>query len=388
MAKQFIYRKQPTDIFMGDGILGTLGEKIHFLDAKKAILITDKGLVDSGIADQAWKVLNKANIRVTVFTETHEDPGTHVVQKVRDIALENKCDVLIGLGGGSCLDTAKAASILLNCPGSLQDYGGMDKVPYACTKPPVIAIPTTSGTGSEVSKDAVITDDETGDKFFISSTNICPAIALVDPELTLTLPPALTAATGMDALTHAIESYTNRITQPISQSIALKAIELISKSLAKATFEGSCKEARYNMSLASLMAGMAFTVTRLGLCHAIYLSLGSKPFNISHGVANGIMLSHVMKFNAPSNPSGYRKVAEAMNVDCSKLADDEATIKSAEKVSLLAKEIGMPSGLKHFGITENDLPYIAKGAFRSGGIKINPRPVTKNDIMEICRQAL
>ena len=267
-----------------------------------------------------------------------------------------------------------------------QDYP--NRVPYACVKPAVIAIPTTSGTGSEVTKDAVITDDETGDKFFIASSNICPIIALVDPELTLTLPTALTAATGMDALTHAIESYTNLITQPISQSIALKAIELISESLAIATLEGSNKEARYNMSLASLMAGMAFTVARLGLCHAIYLPLGSKPFKIPHGVANGVMLPHVMKFNALSNPGGYRKVAEAMGVDCNNLTDDEAAIKGVEKVSLLAKQIGMPNGLSHFGITEDDFPSIATGAFRSGGIKINPRPVTKEDIVEICKQAL
>ena len=388
ITKQFYYREQPTEILFGYEVLDRLGERINQLNAKRVLLVTDKGIVNSGGASRVTAILKESKIDVILFSETHEDPGTHIVEKAREVANIKGCDVILGLGGGSCIDTAKAVAILMNNSGKLTDYAGMDKVPSQSSKPAVIAIPSTAGTGSEVTMDAVLTDDETGDKFFIASSNICASVALVDPELTLTLPPSLTAATGMDALTHAIESFTNMITQPISQSIAYTSIQLIARSLRNAVKHGNDRKARCNMSLASLMAGMAFTVARLGLCHAIYLPLGSKPYKIAHGLANGIMLPHVMRFNAPANPCAYRKVAEALGIDCSKLSDLEASLKSADEVASLAKDIGMERKLSEFGITEKDLPQIARGAFRSGGIKINPRHVREEDIIEICKNAL
>jgi alcohol dehydrogenase len=388
IGKQFCYRRQPTEILFGYGVLNQLGERITQFNMSRVFVVTDRGLVKAGIADRLITVLKKSEVDTVLFSETHEDPGTNVVAKAKNIADSENCDTIIGLGGGSCIDAAKAVSILLNNPDKLTDYGGMDKVPNPCLHPPIIAIPTTAGTGSEVTMDAVITDDENGEKFFIASSNICPSLALVDPELTITLPAFITATTGMDALTHAIESFTNLITQPISQSIAFSAIKLIGKSLRQAVNKGQDKHARYSMSLASLMAGMSFTVARLGLCHAIYLPLGSKPYKIAHGLANGMMLSHVMKFNARANPKGYRRVAQALGFDDQSLSDLEVALKSAEEVAHLARDIGMERKLGEFGITEADLPQIAKGAFRSGGIKINPRPVTQEDIIQICREAL
>ncbi|MEM0143672.1 MAG: iron-containing alcohol dehydrogenase, partial [Candidatus Parvarchaeum sp.] len=282
-----------TKIKFGNGVTNEVGKVMRDYDIRRALIITDSGIVRSKLHVSATDSLKGNGIEYEIFSEVESDPSITTISKAEKFAKECSAEAIIGLGGGSSIDTAKAVAILLENGGKLRQFSGVDKIKKL--NMPLIAIPTTAGTGSEVTRFAVISD--TDEKFTIASHLITPKVALLDPSLTLSLPKNITAYTGIDALAHAIESYTSTLSQPIADLFALKAIELIIKNLRIVVARGDNLKARENMLQASLFAGIAFNNAFLGLCHAIASPLGAY-FHIPHGLAIAVTLPYVMEYNA------------------------------------------------------------------------------------------
>ena len=310
VAQTFNFFSVPTDIHFGYGVVRTLPERVKAVGGKRVFLVSDPGLRAAGILDEVAGVLRDASIDSVICDRVKADSGSELIDGETEALKRSACDVVVGIGGGSSLDTAKAIAALAANPGSCLEYVGLHKIRNPPL--PMIAIPTTAGTGSEVTLWSVFTDDARNVKVAIGSTMIYPATALCDPELTMTLPPPLTAATGMDALAHAIECCTNNACQPISAALALKAIELIGRNLRSAALNGRDRQARYAMMLASTMAGIAMNPTRLGLAHALAMPLGSWDIRIPHGVILAVTLPAVMEFNFVAEPERYIEVARAL----------------------------------------------------------------------------
>lgn len=376
----------PTDIHFGCGVVAKLPECIHSLGGRRVLLITDQGIRAAGIVQRVLKLLAGARIDCEVYEGVKQDSGTKVIAEAAELLRSSKADVVIGLGGGSSLDTAKAVATLLTNPGTILDYTGVNRVKNRL--PPVIAIPTTAGTGSEVSFWSVFTNDETGLKVALGSVYVYPFIALCDPELTLDLPPLLTAATGMDALAHGIECYTNKACQPISAALAWNAIELIGRHLRDAVVTGRNRDSRYAMLLASTMAGIAMNPTRLGLAHALAMPLGSWDLRVPHGIAVAVTLPRVMKFNCLAAPERYALVARALgeSVDQRSLADSaQLAVAAVEKLS---RDIQIPKGLAEYGLRPSHIPRVIDEAMKSGNVTVNPRPTSIEQLTAVLEQSL
>jgi alcohol dehydrogenase class IV len=386
MGPAFRFFPIPTDLHFGHGVLAKLPEQVRSLGSRGALVVTDAGVRQTGVVDRAEELLKSAGLAVGVYDGVQADSGSRLITEATMQLGEAGLDVVVGIGGGSSLDTAKAVAVLATSGGSILDYVGFDKVR---TKPlPVVTVPTTAGTGSEVSLWSVFTDDARALKVAIGGFSIYPNVALCDPELTLTLPPFPTAATGMDALTHAIECYTNRACQPISGALAIRAVELIGRHLRTAVAEGENREARYAMMLASTMAGMAMNPTRLGLAHAFAMPLGSWRLRVPHGAANAITLPVVMRFNAVERPERLADVARALGEPIDGLAPTEAALLAADAVARLARDIGLPGRLGHFGVKDEHVASIVEEAIKSGNVAVNPRVATVDDLAALLRQAL
>ena len=274
---------------------------------------------------------------------------------------------------------------MVNNDGKITQYAGLNNVPSPGL--PLICIPTTAGTGSEVTIWTVISEKENHRKFGIGGKYLAPTLALCDPALTLSLPGPITAATGIDALTHALESFVNKATQPISEALSRESMRLIAKSLRKAVAQGDNLEARYDMLLASTIAAMAFNSTRLGLAHALCMPLGAK-FKVPHGVANAILLPQVMQFNLVGNLEKFKEIAEIFGENTEGLTLREAAELSVKAIRQLNEDIGIPSGFKEYGVTEEDLNYIAAEGMESGNVQVNPRKPTLEDLKKIVRQSI
>lgn len=354
-------------------------------NSKKMLFITDQGVVKAGILDKIIEIIKDSEIEYFAYDKVESDPSTKTIEKIYSNAKENNVDIIIAIGGGSPIDAAKGVSLLFNNIGSLQDYAGVDKVGYKGI--PMIAIPTTSGTGSEVTCFAVISDIEKNTKFTITSNLISPDVAVLDPELTLTLPPKITAATGLDALTHAIEAYTSLISEPISDSLALEAMKLIYKYLPKAVNNGFDIEARTHVMQAELMAGIAFNNAFLGLCHAIASPLGAH-YHIPHGVANAVMLPYVMKYNYIASTDKYSKIADAFGIKRNKTDIYQDAYLAVEAVKKLVEYCGMPTKLSGLGVEKEKIQQIAKDALLSVQLKFNCRKTTEEEIKELLLEAL
>ncbi len=385
-SQQFLFPPLPVEIVFGYGTVGQLPTKLQEQGVLRPIIITDGGIEKAGILGTVMEVLKKASIPVIAFTEVPQDSSTISIANALAALDEGDCDGVIGLGGGSVIDTAKAVAISRTNPGNITAYAGLNKVKQPPL--PVIAIPTTAGTGSEVSCWLVFTDDASELKMGVGGYLVFPRVAIGDPDLTVSLPPSLTASTGMDALTHAIESYTNNSYQPISDILALRAMELIGQYLRPAATNGKDREARYGMLLGSMLAGIAMNPTRLGIAHALAMPLGSWDLKIPHGIANGILLPHVMEFNMVANLERFAKVTGALGECTRGLSQRMAAKKSVTVVKQLLEDIGLCEGLGAHSLTEARIPSVVAEAMKSGNIAVNTRQATESDVKAICRAAL
>ena len=374
-----------SQIIFGQGSVNKIPNLISDFKCKNVIVVTDPGVVSAGILDKLTQIINQTDCNIYIFDKVASDPSTKIIEEIFRYARQNEIDLILAIGGGSPIDASKGVSLLFNNEGKLQDYAGVNKVKNKGI--PLIAIPTTSGTGSEVTCFAVLSDLDANTKFTITSNLIVPDFAVLDPELTLSLPPKLTAATGLDALTHAIESYTSLISQPISDALALEAMSLLYKYLPRAVMNGGDLEARTNVMQAELMAGIAFNNAFLGLSHAIASPLGAH-YHIPHGIANAIMLPYVLKFNYVSSPEKFIKIARAFGINkTSNDLYDDAYV-AVDAVEKLVKYCGLPSKLNELGVKKEKIDQIAKDALLSVQLKFNCRRASEEQIKAILEEAL
>jgi alcohol dehydrogenase len=385
-GQTFNFFGAPTDVHFGYGVVKTLPDRVKSLGAARVFVVTDPGIRATGSLEVVEHLLRAAGIGSVMFDRVKADSGSRLTDEAAAELKASGAGAVVGIGGGSSLDTAKASAALARNPGSSLDYVGLHKLK---SRPlPMIAIPTTAGTGSEVTLWSVFTDDTRGLKVAIGSSLNYPAVALCDPELTLGLPPSLTAATGMDALGHAVECYTNRACQPISAALALAAIELIGRHLRAAVSSGRDRDARYGMLLAATMAGIAMNPTRLGLAHALAMPLGSWNLRVPHGIAIASTLPAVMEFNHGAAPERYAAVARALGERTEGLGPLAAAERSIVAVRSLSRDLGLPRGLGELGVREEDIGRVVVEAMKSGNVTVNPRETTAPQLERILKESL
>ncbi|MGB2763060.1 MAG: iron-containing alcohol dehydrogenase [Candidatus Aminicenantaceae bacterium] len=369
----------PTRIYFGSGIISQLKEIVedNFKDSR-LFLVTDQGILDSGIAD---KVLSQFQ-NIQVFDKVEQNPKFNTVNRAGDIVREIKPDVVIGLGGGSALDAAKAVALLATNPGSIEDYEGKGK--YRSPPLDVLAIPTTCGTGSEVTWVSVVTHTERMFKMSIKGPHMFPAVALVDPDLLVTLPPPLVASTGMDALTHAIEAYTVKPATYFTDIFAREALQLIFSSLERAYEDiKTDKEAREGIMLGSTVAGLAFGNSDVGAVHCVAEAVGS-IYDTPHGVTNSIFLPFVMEFNLPAAKDRYAEIARIAGIE--EKDKNTAAQRLIQKIKSLSHTLNIPS-FRELDIQKDKFPELAKKSFQNNSNPSNPREVSEEDYLVILEKA-
>ncbi len=371
----------PTKMVHGPGSIGRLGELAAELGMKRPLFVTDRGVVAAGLTDEALRQLDDA----VLFDGVRPNPDIELVDEASVLYRENGCDGLVALGGGSSMDTAKGIGVEVEHGGSIleYEYGG---TPITKRVPPLIAVPTTSGTGSEVTLWAVITDHARKIKFNVGGTPLIgPHVAVIDPELTLGLPPAVTSATGMDALSHGIECYTCDYHQPFNDAVALSAIELVATWLPAAYVDGSNLEARTHMAHAATLGGMAYGTESAGAAHAMSQSAGG-IHDCAHGALTARVLGPVCEYNAPAAPERYARIAQALGADTSGLDPLEAAMAGVEELYRLTEAVDIPS-LQQLGFAEEEIPMLARIAFEDPQTIGNPRALDAAGYEEIYRNA-
>ena len=374
----------PTVSLMGVGAAKETGQQVKALGGSKALIVTDQGLFKMGVADKIKAQIEAAGVQCVIFPGAEPNPTDKNVHDGLKVYQDNKCDCIVTLGGGSSHDCGKGVGLVTN-GGNIRDYEGINK----STKPmpPFVAINTTAGTASEMTRFCIITNTDTHVKMAIVDWRTTPNIAINDPVLMVGKPPALTAATGMDALTHAVEAYVSTIATPITDACALQAIRLIAKYLRAAVALGSDIEARDAMAYAEYLAGMAFNNASLGYVHAMAHQLGGF-YNLPHGVCNAILLPAVEEFNLISNLSRFADIAMAMGENIEGLSDREAADLAIESIRTLSADIRIPAGLTELGVKEQDFETMAKNAMKDACSFTNPRTATLQDVIGIYRAAM
>jgi len=381
--KIFEFRGAGRYIF-GSGSLARLGGQAAMF-GRKALLVLDPGLSEAGLEKSVRDALTSDGVGAVLFQDFVQEPEPDEADAAGRTARKEGCDLVVGVGGGSAMDLAKAAAVLAVNDGKARDYLGVGLVP----KPglPTIMVPTTAGTGSEVTWTAVFTDRRAKTKGGINSPYLYPDLALLDPELTLTLPPEVTATTGLDALCHAIESFTSVKANPMSDMVALEAIGLIAEYLPQAVADGRNLEARENMLLASLLAGLGLANAGVTAVHALSYPLGA-VYGVPHGLANALLLPHVMRFNCLGSPDKFALIAEIMGEDVEDLSPREAARLAAEAVAELMDDLRLPEGLDFLNIPEDSFPKLAEKALTLTRVMDNnPRTMTLEDAVAIYQEA-
>lgn len=369
----------------GSGALAQIGPECKRLGASRTMLVMDRSLSKTETCARAQEFLKKSRIKTFLYTDVTPEPDPKLADIGADFASKENVRCVIGIGGGSTMDVAKAISILVTNGGKAVDYIGLDLVKKAGL--PTIMVPTTAGTGSETTFTSVFTMRDTKSKGGINSPFLYPHTAILDPELTLNLPPDITAYTGMDALTHAIESYTSLQAHFMSEPISLRAVELISDNLRGAVFNGSHREYRTNMMMGSYLAGLGLAMSGVGAVHALAYPLGAL-FDIPHGKANALLLPYVLEYNYPGNLDKFSQLAVLMDQETDGLSSRDMAFLTSEAVYDLAEDIGIPLTLKELGIPEEAIPQMAEAAIKvERPIMNNPRPVTVKIAEDIYRQA-
>jgi alcohol dehydrogenase len=375
----------PTINLMGAGCLKDAADSIQAQGFKKGLIVTDQVLNKIGVVAQVQALLTERDVQTAVFDGTQPNPTIGNVEAGLKILSDNQCDFVISLGGGSPHDCAKGIALVAANGGKIADYEGVDQ----SAKPmlPLIAINTTAGTASEMTRFCIITDEARHIKMAIVDKHTTPLISVNDPELMLAKPASLTAATGMDALTHAIEAYVSIAATPITDAVALKAIELIQANLREAVQNGESIEAREQMAYAQFMAGMAFNNASLGYVHAMAHQLGGF-YDLPHGVCNAILLPHVQRFNAKACPERLTDVAKAMGVDVSAMTVEQGAEAAIDAIVKLAADVGIPSGIEQLGAKADDIPTLTENALKDACGFTNPIQATAEEISEIFRAAM
>jgi alcohol dehydrogenase len=375
--------KIPGEVVFGQGSLAKLPGELEARGINKVLLASDRGLESAGMVKRVESILTDSGIRYSTFLDIEPNPSTETVVKGKDIFMENGLQAIVCLGGGSPMDTAKAIAVLVAGGGKVQDYEGAFKVtgPVA----PIVAIPTTAGTGSEVTPFAVITDREKNYKLTMFSYELVPAVALLDPDLITSLPPLLAASTGLDALTHAVEAYLSHAASPFSDAMGEKAMELIGSWIRLFVANRSDLEAASGMLLGSMFAGIAFSWARLGNVHAMAHPLGGF-FNIPHGIANAVLLPTVMEYNALADRGKYEKIFNY--IKDGKVIDGFTPDVLVREIRQLSSDLGIPANLTALGVDREYIHAMAVDAMKSGNIKINPRQTTIKDVEELYLRAM
>ena len=369
------------EITFGAGAIERLGTAIKKSGGKRVLLVVDPGFARTDPFQKVTQNLDRERLPFVLFDQVEPEPRTVVADQCGELARKEKCDFVLGVGGGSAMDTAKAAAILATNGGRAKDYQGLDKVP----RPGLMKgmVPTTAGTGSEVTFTAVFINEEEKKKGGINSPYLYPEMSVLDPELTLGLPPAVTAFTGMDALAHAIESYTSSAANSLSEIFSLEAIRLIGKSLRRAVGKGSDLEARGDMLMGSLLAGIGLANAGVTAVHSLSYPLGGR-FRVPHGVGNGLLLPVVMEYNVFSRMDKFARIAEGMGKKVEGLAVREAAILAVESVKQLSRDIEFPQRLSDLGIPESAFPGMAEEALKvTRPLENNPKPVSLEDAILI-----
>ncbi|EPC5391085.1 L-threonine dehydrogenase [Serratia liquefaciens] len=375
----------PSVNMIGSGCLDEAAKTMKQQGLRRVLIVTDKVLNNIGVVAQVQQLLTAQQIESCVYDGTHPNPTTSNVKQGLALLQEHQCDCVISLGGGSPHDCAKGIALLATNGGDIKDYEGVDR--SAKPQLPMIAINTTAGTASEMTRFCIITDEARHIKMAIVDKHVTPILSVNDPHLMAGMPKGLTAATGMDALTHAIEAYVSSAANPITDACALKAVTMIAESLRDAVADGSNMQARENMAYAQFLAGMAFNNASLGYVHAMAHQLGGF-YDLPHGVCNAVLLPHVQEFNASVCASRLKDIAAAMGLDVSYLNDQQGAAACIVAIRLLAQDVGIPAGLRDLQVKEQDLDTLATNALKDACGFTNPRQATHAQIVAIFRAAM
>ncbi len=385
MFKTILFQTTPR-ILMGPGALSQTAAEVHRLKGRHVLIVTDRGLIAAGLATRLEAVLSGGGIAWTRFDAVEPDPRFEIAVQAAEMAKQSRADLVIGLGGGSPLDIAKVCAVLATNSKPVGELFGIDMVPEPGLT--TILIPTTAGTGSEVTPIAILSDEHEKLKKGIVSPRLFPAAAILDPELTLGMPPAVTAATGLDALIHAVEAFTSRNANSLSDVLARQAMKLVFGNLRKAYANGEDLAARAHMLEGSLLAGMAFANAGVTAVHAFAYPIGAE-FHIPHGVANSIMLPPVMEFNMLGNLEKFAEMAEVFGEPLEGLSLRERARRMVKAIRALVDDLQVPKHLREFGVREEHLPTLAQGVMKVTRLLANnPRRITPADAEAIYREVL
>jgi alcohol dehydrogenase len=384
-APSAIIKFHAPEIVFGPGSLAEAGFAARRLGAERPFVVTDPGIIEAGWTTALCGYLADVGLRATVWSELTPNPKDHEVTTGYKRYADSGCDVIIGIGGGSVIDAAKGIAILTGNGGEIGDYNGVDRVGQPI--PPLLMIPTTAGTGADVSQFCIITDTASAVKMTIMGRALVPDISVTDARLLSTMPEDLAAATGLDALTHGIESFVSLAHNPLADGHALNAVRLVFDHLPRMLDKRSAADCGEHMAQASLEAGMAFTNALLGATHAMSHQVGGQ-LDLPHGVVNGVLLPHVIRFNAVEVPDRFIPLAQAAGLAVGGAGGEEAGNMLADKVQAIAAELGVPRGLAQLGVREADIATLARSALADACLATNPRPAAHDDLVALFRAAL
>jgi alcohol dehydrogenase class IV len=384
MEKISLFRTTKRILF-GAGSIEKIGQEAQILKGKKALIITDPGIIKSGLLQTVEKSVRAVEISFAVFDGVEPDPKIEVTEKALELAKREGINLIIGLGGGSSLDIAKLTAVLVTNPGKIDRFLGIDLIPNPGV--PLILVPTTAGTGSEVTPIAILSDTQEKLKKGVVSPYLFPEVAILDPKLTVGLPPSVTAFTGMDALTHAIESYISLNATDVTDILAFRAMELIAKNLRMAYAHGENLMVRSNMMEGSLLAGMAFANAGVAAVHAFAYPLGGE-FHIAHGLANTLMLPYVLRYNIIGCPEKFSQMARAFGEPTGGISELDAAEAAVKFIERLSDDLRVPRRLRDVGIPESAIHQMAESAMKVTRLLVNnPRKITLEDANAIYKSA-
>ncbi len=373
------------EVVLGIGSLGEAGFAAARLGARRPMVVTDPGIIEAGWVAELVGYLREARLEPVLWSELTPNPKDHEIRAAYEYYSAHQADVLVAIGGGSCIDAAKGVAILSGNQGDILDYAGVDRA----TKPipPMLTIPSTSGSGADVSQFCIVTDTTRLVKITIMGRALVPDTSITDPRLLITMPPDLNAATGLDALTHGIESFVSLAHNPLTDAHALNAVGLVHAHLRATMLAPRDVQARAMMAQASLQAGLAFSNAILGATHAMSHQVGGL-LDAPHGVVNGVLLPHVIRYNARAAPARFAELARAAGLSVDGMPGDEAAERLAEHVRRLADDVGVPRGLSQLGVREVDIPRMARTTLQDACLATNPRPASQHDVEALFRVAL